>query len=345
MSSSDAAEHLSPWWELRVHVPAALAEDVAALLVDAGALGVQTLADDAEPQAAWRAHASMGPSSGAAPLGVDDATQLRQARATSAGLQLLASFAGELDAAAVTALAEEALATFGLAEQLAQRKPTRHSDTAWAHAWRQHFAPLKVGRRLWVVPSWQTSFVPPMGSLVLPLDPGMAFGTGQHATTALCLRAIEEVADAGSPPRRVLDVGCGSGILGMAALLLGSEHAVLVDTDAAAVRATEDNLNHAGLAGRFVAQAELPPVDAAAGLVVANILAPVLCTLADALVARLAAGGTLLLSGVLTEQAAVVAAAVDRAGRAHKRRLVALRPLVHGAWVAQRFVDIRGSER
>lgn len=341
MSGHDAAAHLEPWWELQLRVPAALAEDVAALLVDGGAMGVQTVDGSVAPELAWRAHPSMGPSSGASPLGVDDAAQLGgRAGDAAATAQLLASFGPELDADAVLALADEVLAPFELAGQLVGRRPTRRDDTNWAHAWRQHFAPLKVGRRLWVVPSWQVAFVPPSGSLVLPLDPGMAFGTGQHATTALCLRAIEDAADAKEVPRRVLDVGCGSGILGMAALLLGSERAVSVDTDAAAVRATEENLARAGLAGRFVVQAELPPADAEPfALVVANILAPVLCSLADDLVARLAPGGSLLLSGVLTEQAATVAAAVDRAGRARKRRLVALRPLVHGAWVAQRFLD------
>lgn len=330
----DANKTLEPWWELRFAVPKALAEDIAALLVDEGALGVQIQTHRQALLLAWTQHPSMGPIQAAAGLGADEGDEAPQDAADT--VYLLASYPHALAANEVVEAATDVLAMFSLEEALTDCAPVRQDDTTWAHAWKAHFRPHKVGRRLWVVPSWETAFVPPTGELTLVLDPGMAFGTGQHPTTALCLRAIEAALEAGEHGQvRVLDVGCGSGILGMAALALGAPWCTLTDVDSAAVAATDHNLREAGFGGRFVAQTDLPPVDGRGfDLVIANILAPVLCQLAPALVAQVALRGTLLLSGILAEQASdvvdAIAQAVQRAGRGAWR----VQRRQQGAWVA-----------
>ncbi|MDH4107729.1 MAG: 50S ribosomal protein L11 methyltransferase [Gammaproteobacteria bacterium] len=171
------------------------------------------------------------------------------------------------------------------------------ADRAWEREWLRDFQPMRFGRRLWVCPSGHT--VADRNAVVLHLDPGLAFGTGTHPTTALCLAQLDAADLAG---KRVLDFGCGSGILAIAALLLGADTATGVDVDPQALLATRDNAAANGVAARL---AVLPAsADAGSGydLVVANILAGPLVELASTLVAGLARGGRLLLSGILTTQ-------------------------------------------
>jgi ribosomal protein L11 methyltransferase len=176
------------------------------------------------------------------------------------------------------------------------------ADQDWERAWMDRFQPMHFGGPLWVVPSW---LVPPHPDAVnIILDPGLAFGTGTHATTALCLSWL-----ARHPPLNltVIDVGCGSGILAIAALKLGARHALGVDVDPRALEVSREN------AERNVVSAQLTlglpdALHAApqADLVIANILAQPLITLAPQLIPLVKPGGTLILSGMLENQTAEV---------------------------------------
>jgi ribosomal protein L11 methyltransferase len=192
-------------------------------------------------------------------------------------------------------------------------------DADWTDAWKANYVPQRIGRVV-IVPSWIDE---PYGrdEVALHLDPGMAFGTGLHPTTRGCLTLLQEI----SPmPPVVLDVGSGSGILALAALRLGAEHAVCYDTDPLAVEATLANAAANGLAGRVTAQlGSLPPKPPAEPypLVLANLVAAVLIDLAAALVAHTAPGGTLLASGIIDRRAGEVLAALTAAGFVVDRRL------------------------
>jgi len=179
----------------------------------------------------------------------------------------------------------------------------------WERVWMERFVPLCFAGRLWVSPHHAT---PPVtrDQVVLRLDPGLAFGTGGHPTTALCLEAI---AAAPWPGRTALDFGCGSGILGIAAALLGASRVWCVDHDPQALAATVANAEANAVADRVqvFGPRTLPPV--AADWVIANILAGPLIERAPYLTARLKPGAHLLLSGLLPEQAAAVEAAYEPA--------------------------------
>ena len=175
-------------------------------------------------------------------------------------------------------------------------------DTDWVRASQAQFAPIRISARLWIVPSWHAA--PDPGALNIRLDPGLAFGTGSHPTTRLCLRWLERHVQ---PDSSVLDYGCGSGILAIAALKLGARAAIGVDVDPAAVAAARENAARNEVTARFVGSdvaLELP-VD----LVVANILANPLIVLAPALAAHCRSGGRIALAGILAPQADAVAAA------------------------------------
>ena len=180
----------------------------------------------------------------------------------------------------------------------------RLADRDWERAWLDDYRPMRFGRRLWVGPS--DAPAPDPDAVTLRLDPGLAFGTGTHATTALCLDWLADAA----PAARVLDYGCGSGILAIAALLLGGGAAHAVDIDPQALVATRRNAAANGVAAHLAVGApEALTDDARFDLVLANILAGPLADLAPRLAARVAPGGTLVLSGLLEAQVDAVAAA------------------------------------
>mgnify|MGYP002818321213 FL=1 len=200
--------------------------------------------------------------------------------------------------------------TFGLA------LPTIHwfeqDDEDWSLSWKQHWEPDPVGQRLLILPAWLE--LPPEHAdrQVIRMDPGSAFGTGSHPTTRLCLEAIEQLSDerGGSLGSiRVADLGCGSGILGIAALLEGASSVAAADTDSLAVRATRDNAVVSGFEEQF--QVDLGSIERLAellegrpaDLLLCNILAPVIEALCPAFDTVLAPGGLGLLSGLLVSQA------------------------------------------
>ncbi len=181
-------------------------------------------------------------------------------------------------------------------------------DQDWERVWLTDWKSMRFGRRLWVCP---TADAPPddPDAVVVRLDPGLAFGTGTHPTTALCLQILESLPLGG---RTVIDYGCGSGILGIAALKLGAAHVWAVDLDPQALLATRDNAIRNGVSANL----DVQDVDAAlkpAFCVVANILAGPLIELAPKLTAACETGGYLLLSGLLKTQAYAVKAAYGAA--------------------------------
>lgn len=202
------------------------------------------------------------------------------------------------------------------------------AEANWAEAWKEHYTAQRVGPFL-VVPSWLEPGGDADGAVVLRLDPGMAFGTGQHPTTRLCLAAL---AGRVGPATRVLDVGTGSGILAIGAALMGAPRPVALDIDPRAVETAEANaaqngvqlMGHAGTLAALRAGGGVGPFD----LVLANLLAGIVAALAPDLAAATAPGGTLIASGILDEQAPDVVAALAGAGFA------APEVLVDGDWVA-----------
>ena len=176
-------------------------------------------------------------------------------------------------------------------------------DQDWERAWLDQFQPMRFGQRTWIVP-WNHELpddAQAEDAAIVRLDPGLAFGSGTHPTTALCLQWLDELASRGElQGRDVLDFGCGSGILALAALKLGAAHAVGVDNDPQALIATADNGERNGMAIAVYMPQDEPP--RAYPVVVANILAIALDALAETLAARTAPGGRLAMSGILAGQ-------------------------------------------
>ena len=275
------------WLEIRLTLPATALETVGQALMDLGCTGITVAEraldtfeppdpDDDDAQPTVRAYFPPG----------DLETLLQQVRAT------LRNLAARLP-------------------ELAATQPEGRLLPAedWAHGWQQHFPPLRVGTRLLIRPSWSDE---PAGdaAVVLTLDPGRAFGTGTHATTALCLDVVARLAESAAPPRRVLDVGAGSGILAMAAAALGAPEVVACEIDPDACQVAAENVAANDLENRIaVTTTPLEELSGQYDLVLANILAGENIRLAPHFLAHLAPGGYLALSGILIEQEPAVTAA------------------------------------
>jgi len=218
--------------------------------------------------------------------------------------------------------AARALGAGGVAAEVAAIEPRD-----WGEEWKKGLAPLSVGR-VFLRPTWIEAARPP-GAVEVVLDPGMAFGTGTHPTTALCLAALDAFL-ATRPGAAVLDVGTGSGILAIAARKLGAGRVAASDDDPVAVLVARENATRNGAALELTG-ADLPAIPGRFDLVVANILAGVLVALAPDLVARLAPGGELVLAGVLVPQESEVRAAFAGAG------LAELPGARQGEWSLLRF--------
>lgn len=221
---------------------------------------------------------------------------------------------------------EDALWYLGRIQPLPAPKYTTIQETNWMEAWKERYRPIQIGHNLVIVPAWMES--PNPDRIALRIDPGMAFGTGTHPTTQLCLELLEsEIQDAltiHAAPETVsiIDIGCGSGILSIAALKMGASYALGVDTDAEAIKAAHDNAKLNGIAGglRF-GEGSLADIQSGrfgekqAAIVVANILAPVIVRLLQGGLAYLVScGGKLILSGILETQVSEVEAAVLESG-------------------------------
>jgi ribosomal protein L11 methyltransferase len=224
---------------------------------------------------------------------------------------------------------EESLFYLGMIQPLPTPVYKQIADQNWMEAWKQHYQPIRIGERLLILPAWMES--PEPNRVAIKIDPGMAFGTGTHPTTQLCLELMERAIfdiRASNIEYRIIDIGCGSGILSIAALKLGAKRALAVDIDKESVKNARENAdkNEVGeelilgvgsvqeiLAGKF-------PFTSAP-LVVANILAPVIVRLFDAGLAELIeAGGAIILSGILQEQEEHVLQAAQANGLNLKRR-------------------------
>jgi len=250
-----------PSHALTIDVPEAEADDTAALLLDAGAAGAEVR------------DGSVAPMPGVARPG--------------AGRALVVAFF------AARGEALEAAASLGLSGAVSEI-----ADQDWGESWKEGLSPFRVGR-VFVRFSWTPS-PPPPGVVEVVLDPGMAFGTGTHPTTALCLAALDELL-ATTPGVAVLDVGTGSGLLAIAAQKLGAGRVAATENDPVALRVAAENAARNGIALELglvapdVVEGQFP-------IVVANILANTLVELAPGIAARLAPGGALLLSGILAGQ-------------------------------------------
>jgi ribosomal protein L11 methyltransferase len=244
------------------------------------------------------------------------------------------------EAASARAVAEASealghLQAFGL-RPIGKLKTRVVHEADWAEAWKAHFPVLRVGRRFVIRPTWRRHRRQP-DDVVLALDPGMAFGTGLHPTTRLCLAGVESIGDRGLlNGARVLDVGCGSGILAIAAAKLGAAAVLGVDTDPIAIEATEANARRNKVGGgsrgrRSVVRARVgtlpsgePPFD----VVLANLIAGLLVTLASPLRDELQPGGVLLASGIFIDREPDVRAAFDTIGLDVRERTA------EGEWIA-----------
>ena len=267
-----------PWLQVRLAISPEQAETYEDALLEVGAVSVTFM--DAEDQPIFE------PELNTTPLWTYT--------------HLLALF--EADTNAEMALAHLSLLT---GEELPEHSAEVIEDQDWERSWMDNFQPMCFGKRLWIVPSWHAA--PQPDALNLLLDPGLAFGTGTHPTTALCLEWLDGQDLEGC---NVLDFGCGSGILAIAALLLGAEQAVGTDIDVQALEASRDNAGRNNIAAeRFPLYLPEDLPHQQADVLVANILAGPLVSLAPQLATLIRAGGRLALSGILAEQGEEVAAA------------------------------------
>lgn len=196
----------------------------------------------------------------------------------------------------------------------------------WANNWKQYYKPVRIGRHIVIKPSWE-DFSPRPGDKVIELDPGMAFGTGTHETTALCLEAVERYT---RPGAAVLDVGCGSGILSIAAALCGAGEVTAIDIDPVAVKVAKENVERNGV-GNIVTCREadlLAGEQKSADLVLANIVADVILRLMPAAYAHTNTGGRFIASGIIDEREGELLESAEKAGFAH------VETLSRGSWRA-----------
>lgn len=267
---------MSQYLTLRCEVPLDLAEVAAFHLHEAGAEGVEVQDEGVRPPP------------GAPPRPEGKAV-------------LTGYFPGEADAEALVAEIQERIPDAIVSFE-------RRDDESWADTWKLHFQPVKVRDSFWVVPPWERA---PEGADSIVIEPGMAFGTGGHESTALCLDYLPDLV---RPGMSVLDLGCGSGILGIAAARLGARPVLMVDNDPVAVEVARKNAEANGHPEIGTSGTPVEELEATFELVLANILANTLIELAPAIVDRMRPGGGVILSGITRDQADEVRAAYENLG-------------------------------
>jgi ribosomal protein L11 methyltransferase len=260
------------WLELHLQIPSAEAEAVEAQLEASGALSVTLLDAYDDPV--------LEPAPGTRPLWPHVIAVGLYESATDP-LDLLIALEGRISAAA-----------------LASARFARVDDRDWTRAWMDHYHPMRFGRRLWIYP-WTEATPQDEQAVVVRLDPGLAFGTGTHPTTALCLEWLDGMDLNGLS---VTDFGCGSGILAIAALKLGAAHAFAIDNDPQALIATRENAERNGVADRLTVLSDRDPLPPASDVLLANILLNPLIRLHEQLTAAVRNGGHAVFSGMLAEQ-------------------------------------------
>lgn len=317
------------WWEAELLVSESQADDGGAALLEQGADGVEIIGmDEFAPQLPGSAPRRPAPPVGQAML-VASYWMPRDA-GPPADQDLL-----------------DALNEVGVAPCAGTRIQWMYRvDQDWAHAWKQYFKPMRVGQRTWIVPSWEQQQTDlPADTITLILDPGLAFGTGQHATTALCLRVLEDLWANDAEAARMatapmLDLGCGSGILAIAMAKLGCQHITATDNDPVAVRVAQENVERNGVADRIsTSTADLNELAHTYDGIVANILAVTLVALASQVLRRLQPGGWLVLSGILDSQKDDVWMAYRDAAAAQGRQLQWESTALESEWVAMVLRD------
>ena len=189
------------------------------------------------------------------------------------------------------------------------------ADADWKDKWQEYFKPVRITDRLVVKPTWE-EYEPNDGEKVIQIDPGMAFGTGTHETTSLCLKLMEKYLGDEPQDKDVLDVGCGSGILSIAAALLGCRSVTGVEIDEDAVRVAEENVELNGIGDRVeILQGDLTEgIESKADIIVANLMADLVMTLSKSAKEHLKDGGIFISSGILLEKKDIVSDAVKEAG-------------------------------
>ncbi|HEY6007803.1 MAG TPA: 50S ribosomal protein L11 methyltransferase [Geobacteraceae bacterium] len=280
----------TPWAEVTCTVPTAMVDDLAAFLVELSGCGVsiENLTVDTFS------------------VETIEETPTKAVKAYLANNALL-----EANLARITAwLHDNGHRYAGFVSQ--QPAVVLLQEEDWANGWKQHFHPTRVGKRLVIKPTWEDYTALP-DDILIELDPGLAFGTGTHPTTRMCLEALEGIVFRDPPfdvssrflPTTILDVGTGSGILAIAGAKFGIREIVAIDIDPRAVEVTHGNLELNRIAEPVTINVSTTPIEAVAGtyhIVLANILAEELVRLADHLISRVAPNGFLILSGILTER-------------------------------------------
>ena len=203
----------------------------------------------------------------------------------------------------LSALANDLVTTFSLT-QLPGHRIESLADREWEREWLKDFGPMRFGEHLWICPG--DSVADDDNAVVVRLDPGLAFGTGTHATTAMCLEWLDSLSHEG---KTMLDYGCGSGVLAIAALKLGNTAVTAMDIDPQALTATETNAASNGVGQDLLVVGSDAEIQGSFDIVVANILAGPVVELAESITTRLSSGGKLALSGILSEQVDTVLAA------------------------------------
>lgn len=291
------------WIELTIHTTTAGADIVSEALMQQGATGTMVedradIPDPAKPNGIWEL--------------IDPALieSMPEDVLVHAWFEPDASFADKMQALKIR-MAELKSADMGAELGSLELATVNVHDEDWSEVWKKFYKPFRAGQHLVVKPTWEL-YDAKEGDKVIEIDPGMAFGSGTHETTGMCMELLEEVLKGGE---KVIDVGTGSGILAIGAALLGAEDVVAIDVDPMAVKVAQENIEHNGLAGKITAVEGnlLDNLDISCDLCVANIIADVICMFAAPLNDHIVPGGLFICSGIIKEREQDVVDALNAA--------------------------------